>query len=327
MSQPPLNYAIRKTDGQLSGNIGWLFTILWLHCDQLLRCYPSDELLMTETGIRSSATIQKHRNELINRKAIILVPVENRKGNNENSLPKNKYVYQLTGIMQLPDGKVIPTVHFTTPQEIERHTETLDELGFDVALIDEASNIDLPLKIKASNPDVPLKIKGNYPLKIEDEVIQGQSNPNLTTPRPGPPLPPVHKKTKEPSESSALDEMIESLRQIKAYGKTARRVAKTLLNLHDEDVKNVGRKPFTPQDIALFVVWWKDKYPDATVPRNMDSCIKWFNIWRDEQNETPPEQAFHFIIDEEADKAVAEQERKLIEYFMSLSTAAEPGKE
>jgi hypothetical protein len=60
-------------------------------------------------------------------------------------------------------------------------------------------------------------------------------------------------------------------------------VAKTLLNQHEDDDKNVGGEPFKPDDIPVFIAWWQAKYPGLTIPRNSQSCVKWFNIWRDER--------------------------------------------
>jgi hypothetical protein len=170
MSQPPLNYAIRQTGGQLGGNLGWLFTMLWLHCDQSLRCHPGDDLLMIETGIKSSATMQKHRDELVKRKAIVLVPVALRRSEKEKKLSKRKYVYQLTGVMELPSGELVPTVCFTTPQSVDFHVEILTELDFDIALI-----------FKALTQENALISKGINPLEIESFKNQSQSSTDSTT--------------------------------------------------------------------------------------------------------------------------------------------------
>lgn len=135
---PQMNYQIRKTDGALKGNLGWLYTILWLHCDQLLRCFPSNDLLMSETGIKSTATLTKHRNQLIKMKAITLVPYEKRFMVIEGELHPRKYIYQITGILELPDGKIIPTVHFSRPETLKAHINVLADLEFDTSLIIQA---------------------------------------------------------------------------------------------------------------------------------------------------------------------------------------------
>lgn len=82
--------------------------------------------------------------------------------------------------------------------------------------------------------------------------------------------------------STELQAMKLVSRQLKAYGDGAERVAKALLNLNDDPNKNVGNMPFKPDDIPKFIAWWNAKYPGLTLPRNQESCVKWFNIWRDD---------------------------------------------
>ena len=120
MSAPPLNYAIRDTNGALCGNLGWLFTIYWLHSNQLLRCYPSNDCLTRECGI-SEATLRKYRDKLIKMKALIKVPYDKRMTEREKKLHPRKYVYQLTGVMELPEGTLIPTVYINSPQTLSTH--------------------------------------------------------------------------------------------------------------------------------------------------------------------------------------------------------------
>jgi hypothetical protein len=95
-----------------------------------------------------------------------------------------------------------------------------------------------------------------------------------------PPTPIVAEQTEKPA--TELQGMKLAARQLKAYGDAAERVAKALLNLNEDPNKNVGKEPFKADDIAAFVSWWNAKYPNLTLPRNQESCVKWFNIWRDD---------------------------------------------
>lgn len=132
------------------------------------------------------------------------------------------------------------------------------------------SKFDTPL----SWDDNPLS---KFDTLTKQDIVTIQENKETT-----PPIPPVHEKKQKADVSTPLQIMTIAVRQIKAYGDTGERVAKTLLNLHDEPNKNAGGKAFTPEDIPKFVAWWQAKYPDLTIPRNSQSCVKWFNIWRDE---------------------------------------------
>lgn len=173
MSSFPLNYKIRETKGALTGGVGWLFTIYFLHCDNLLRCYPSNELLKEETGIAHDKTLQKYRDKLIAMKALVLVPHEKRLSGKEKALPPRKFVYQVTGIMELPDGTIIPTVHINSPDVLATHVSILESLGFDTKLIWRAfSEVSKPVRNEVLKP---VTNEVSKPVKSEDEVVQESS--------------------------------------------------------------------------------------------------------------------------------------------------------
>lgn len=183
MNAPALNYALRETNGELSGNLGWLFTMYHLHCDHMLRCFPSNELIEKECGI-SPATHRKHRDKLIEMKAIVQVPYEKRLTELEKSLHVRKHVYQLTGIMQLKDGRIIPTVYINSQEALAQHVSILSALGFDTSLIlkvhGKLSKID-SLKSEKTN-----SLKRTSKLsKIDTKVVQVVSNTGeVKTPTP-----------------------------------------------------------------------------------------------------------------------------------------------
>lgn len=143
---PFLNFKLRENGGALKqGHRGWMFTILFLHANSDLRCWPGDSLLMDEVGF-SSGTLKASKDWLVKRNAIILVPY-NKRMVTENHLPKRKHVYQITGIMKLDNGTCIPTTHFLTPEEYQSHRNILIDLGFDSLMVKELDS----LMVKDSN--------------------------------------------------------------------------------------------------------------------------------------------------------------------------------
>jgi hypothetical protein len=271
-----LNYAIRETKGALKGNLGWLFTIFHLHSDQLLRCFPSNETLKEETGIRHDKTLQKHRDELIAMKALVIVPYEKRLSGKEKGQSPRKIIYQITGVMELPDGTVIPTVYINSRDVLATHVSLLEELGFDTKLIWRAyGEISKPVKSEVSKT---AKNEGLKPAKSEDEVVHISSTREVTTT----PLPPATSTDGKTTDMGgdvhlALVEMKDAVRvHLKQYGRQNEQVAKSLLGLHvgkNADL-NLSRK-FTPALLERFGLWWdKNHMRDGrplTRPKNLDS--------------------------------------------------------
>jgi hypothetical protein len=100
------------------GNKGarWpILTAMLLHSNQRLRCWPSTDLLMAETGFSSHKEITEARRWLLDRQAIILVPYHQRVGEEKN-LPERQFVYQLTGVFRAKDGTLVPLLRLS-PEE------------------------------------------------------------------------------------------------------------------------------------------------------------------------------------------------------------------
>lgn len=162
---------------------GWLFTILYLHCNSALRCWPGDRLLMTEVGM-TTATIQKHRNFLIEHGALLLVPVEQRM-TSEAHLPVQKYVYQITGVYLKAPGVWLPTIQFQTPEALESHIEIIKALESETALISKALTaliskaliskaevVKKPLSRKSIKSTTPASAGGRERDPIFDDIQQ-----------------------------------------------------------------------------------------------------------------------------------------------------------
>lgn len=299
----PLNYAIRETEGALKGNLGWLFTMYYLHCDGVLRCYPSGELLKKETGISSDATLQKHRDTLIAMKALIPVPVEKRITDKEKELHPRRFVYQITGIMELPGGKIIPTVYINSPEELKTQAALLKDLGFDTDLFWKAFGKENPdnesKKAASKNEGInPSKNEATMLQKLqvsktEDEVVTSleqeiQGEVINTTP-----LTPASGGEDAVDVSEELDPELKAMmaavkKECKPASKQIKPIAKLLLGRFKgkESEKNIKR-PITPNQLALWAADWDKNKTDKsgkpiTRPCNQGSVQKWVNVWLDE---------------------------------------------
>lgn len=149
--------------------------------------------------------------------------------------------------------------------------------------------------------DKPLVDNGGSYSSTEGHSTDKQNTENKKTNTPLPPQPDMvsdsqdvgeddeKDKSEQQRDPSELDAMVDAVKQLKAYGKTGKKVAKVLLGQLEGDSSdyNIDGEPFKPSDVSKFVTWWEKKYPDATIPRNMGSVQKWFNIWRDEQKKKP----------------------------------------
>jgi hypothetical protein len=301
----PLNYAIRETEGALKGNLGWLFTMYYLHCDGVLRCYPSNELLKKETGIAHDATIQKHRDTLIAMKAIIAVPVEKRLTEKEKALHPRRFVYQITGIMELPDGKIIPTVYINSPEELATQAALLEDLGFDTKLFWSAFGKDNPSQESEKGAAI---IEGNHPsknevtilqklqpAKTEDEVVTSLEEKviqeKLVTTTPPPPENGGEDAGNTVEESDPeLDAMIAAVKkECKPTKKQLTTIAKLLLcRFKGKDADKNIMRPITPNQLTAWALDWDKSTVDKktgkslTRPCNQGSVQKWVNLWLDE---------------------------------------------
>ena len=274
-----LNYAIRETKGALKGNLGWLFTIYHLHSDNLLRCYPSNETLKEETGIRHDKTLQKHRDQLIAMKALIIVPHDKRLSGKEKAQSPRKLIYQITGVMELPDGSIIPTVYINSPDVLATHVSTLEALGFDTKLIWRAfGEISKPVKSEVSKTAKSEDLK---PAKSEDEVVHISSTREVTT------TPEISNNGNTDTE---LEEMKKAIKRVcRQYDKDqVQAIAKSLLcRFKGKDAERNLRRPIS---IAELEQWGldMDKRLDyktgkpLTRPRNQSSVLNNVSGWMDE---------------------------------------------
>ena len=154
----PIHFDIRSIG--LKPAQGWFFTVLWTHCDHLLRCFPKTQTLAEETDV-SEPTVIKYIKWLVEHKAIVKVPTNLRKTNREKMLHHKQWVYQLTGIIEI-DGDVHPTIYLgSNPKIWGTHLSLLDELNFDISLLYNYAKSSLSeksiLKIFKDNPNLILK--------------------------------------------------------------------------------------------------------------------------------------------------------------------------
>lgn len=79
-----------------------VLTMMILHANNRLRCWPSTDTLCKETGFGSAAVVDA-RKWLIKKQAIQLVPNDKREGK-EKELPVRQFVYQITGTIITSQG-------------------------------------------------------------------------------------------------------------------------------------------------------------------------------------------------------------------------------
>lgn len=98
---------------------------LLAHQNQRGRCWPSNDLLMRETGYKSAA-ITKAIQYLEEIKAIVKVPYEHRVGK-ETSLHQRKNIYQITGVLM--HNELIYPYLLMTPETVLSIVDELELLG------------------------------------------------------------------------------------------------------------------------------------------------------------------------------------------------------
>jgi hypothetical protein len=273
MSIFPLNFAMRQTEGALKGNLGWLFTMYWLHSDNVLRCYPSGELLV--------------------------VPLEKRLTEGEKRLNRRHFVYQITGVMELPNGKTIATVHINSPEAKKTQATLLKDLGFDTDVFWKVfGKEELEEESSKSNTNDASINEGSNPSKTEtskteDKVVTSlPPEVNLQEEVDSSPLPPSKRgKRKRKVQAEIIDPELEVMIQAvkKECNPTSKQItpiAKLLLCRFtgNESEKNIKR-PITSNQLALWATDWdKKRDPDGnklTRPCNQGSVKKWVDIWLD----------------------------------------------
>lgn len=92
------------------GRLNTLIAML-LHANIRLRCYPSLDLLVKETGFGIEA-VNRAKNWLIKRGLAVKVPYKLRV-DEERKLPNRQNVYQLTGVYALPTGEILHYLYMT----------------------------------------------------------------------------------------------------------------------------------------------------------------------------------------------------------------------
>jgi hypothetical protein len=302
-----LNYAIRNTRGALKGNLGWLFTMYYLHSDQLLRCFPSNETLKEETGIKHDGTLQKQRDQLIAMKALILVPNDKRLEEKEKELHPRRYVYQITGIIELEDGTVIPTVHINSPEILATHAKLLKGLGFDPQLLwrafGDAFQAEKPKPKKKFNPakSEGLILQKLQVAKSEGEVVHKEQEvvkEELTTSAPtSPASDTTDGKTVQPKltkpEQDAWYDVVKTVWGF--VGGRNQDYQKFVRGEHTDTKKKKNfieaalSQPLTkPEQLIAWGKWQKAKAPGLNMIENLSKVQSSIDSWLELQSKPKP---------------------------------------
>lgn len=272
-----LNYKIRRTNGALNGNRGWLLTLYWLHSDHDMRSYPSTATLLEESGIRSAATLVKARRELIDMGALALVPHEHR-NEREQALPPRQYVYKITGYLRLHDGTVIPTLYIHSPEELASHAESLQKIGVDPGPLAEAyPEIAQVVKVSVSEISVSeisvieTKVDTGKQVSIKNTMSpdgDGASEAGSKAQR-------KTRSTKKPRDPLFDTIALESfgIADTTQVGTAASRIGKAKKALLDI------APDLTPQALQRFYAYYRNRHPGVNPPRDAAKlCEHWLEF-------------------------------------------------
>jgi len=132
MPSLPISYTLRSHGHLLGGRgdeaqqcRGWFFTILYLHCNQFLRAWPTQDTLAKEVGVCKSV-IGDATKWWKNNHGLLLVPPDKRIQGEPRG---NRHVYQITGILQVGENEFTPTIHFgRKPEVLKAHLTLLKTL-------------------------------------------------------------------------------------------------------------------------------------------------------------------------------------------------------
>lgn len=92
-----------ENDSNAQRDARWpVLTMLILHANNRLRCWPSTDTLCKETGF-TKPTVVEARKWLLKKHAIELVPFDKREGK-EKELPPRQFIYQLSGSIMTSQG-------------------------------------------------------------------------------------------------------------------------------------------------------------------------------------------------------------------------------
>lgn len=140
-----LHWQIREILPRLSDKELRLLIALNSRTNEDDRCWPSCETQMEDTGL-SKPTVIKTRNQLVAMGAVIIVPFDQRRGE-EKKLPTRQYVYELTGSITIESKTYV----YFQKSSVSPEPETFAPPKVNVGL---PLKVNIPLKVNPALPEV-----------------------------------------------------------------------------------------------------------------------------------------------------------------------------
>jgi len=251
------NYAQElRQDGRLA-----VLLMLTMHANLRLRCWPSVDLLATETGW-ALASITAAKKWLIEHNAMILVPF-NKRIDEETKLPIRQHVYQLTGVIDI-DGKTWPYLYMT-PEAKDSVKAILDTL---------------PKASKVS----PTEVSSNEVSPTSAKDIPGSKGIPDNTHTDKTPDPKTKTERKRDPIFDVIGSELFSIKPADPVGRSeAGRIARVKAELLSID-PNIA-----PADIIAFVCWYKASYPNASLPNDAAKVAKHYRDSKAAARPTAPQ--------------------------------------
>lgn len=236
-----LHWKIRLALPELRGD-GRLAVIVCLlsHANIRMRCWPGVELITDETGW-SSASVSAAKKWLLGSRAIILVPFQYRV-DEELALPPRQHIYQLTGIMQLSGGKIVPYLFLNPEAEAEIRK-----------VVEGMATPDNPLLAKTLPTETSLGKDEGITISEAESTTQDQEGT-------GGPKTPAPKKKQSKRQAQGIQEPAEGVLDafcIFLYGDLSgwKLNAWRIQNLYNEIAGKFS--PPTIEDVRRVYSWWK----------------------------------------------------------------------
>jgi hypothetical protein len=244
-----LHWGLKDAPSDLYEGARWdLLTQFILHANERNRCWPSMETLAKRLG-KSTETLTKAKQWLIEHGAIALVPFSQRSDEQERSQPRRQHIYQLTGVMTF-EGKTIQYLYI--PGREISHSE-----------ISVAEISPVPSISSTSSKD-----STNSKDSLAPQVTQEDTPPKRERPRNE--LFDVIAKG-----SFGLDDVPAT-----QGGRIARIVRDVCTIVFTSNKPTPEQRTQLVADLAAMYAWYAKTHPDLSAPASEVTICKYLNEWR-----------------------------------------------
>lgn len=288
-----------KEEGRLNILIAML-----LRANIRLRCYPSTEQLMSDTGLARATTVAG-RQWLIERRFVVRVPYKLRV-DDERKLPVRQSVYQMTGVFTI-EGEVQQYLYMTPDaftelqarvRELEQFKVSLTESSLTESSVGESSvgepkgissigvgsigEGDASVKDDSSSPDGDATPPDGKP----DGAAEGEKKPangDGTEPSPG---------SGQPSPYPLVWEAVKEV-----WGHDGARTGLIAGVIAGCSTKKGWaqfnfEKPGTPDGVRVFKDWYAQTCKGAALPEDGEGIQTWYGKMRIDWQQNPEKAVF-----------------------------------